>query len=96
MEFFNFSLRMPNVCAIIIKRTYVRKEEGRYVDCFRIQKEKTLYEKLSNAALDCMYFQRHSEKGRRNWNRELRESRDLPQFYAGRTVRLPLKDPVYQ
>ena len=21
---------------------------------------------------------------------------DLPQFYAGRTVRLPLKDPVYQ
>lgn len=47
MEFFNFSLRMPNVCAIIMKRTYVRKEEGRYVDCFRIQKEKTLYEKLS-------------------------------------------------
>lgn len=38
---------MPNVCAIIMKRTYVRKEEGRYVDCFRIQKEKTLYEKLS-------------------------------------------------
>ncbi len=25
---FNFSLRMPNVCAIIIKRTYVRKRGG--------------------------------------------------------------------
>ena len=68
---------------------------------FGIQKEKTLYEKLSILSDAAKYDVACTSSGtqRRGDGTGIgncEKAGICHQFYAGRTVRLPLKDPVYQ